>query len=146
MGSRRLDVAHIDQGSWLPWACYQIRYAKLRVAHAPGMPGTFSRHWFKRKPLVSDPGMHYGTCHIVYIIDVYQFSSVLPFYPGHYLTNELPLDGTVQSIDLLYNSHNAAVPYPTMHQFVAEHAYMIHVKVVAFFYKTQRHSDHSFIV
>ena len=35
------------------------RYAKLRVAHAPGMPGTFSRH---RKLLVSDPGTHHGTC------------------------------------------------------------------------------------
>ena len=33
------------------------RYAKLRVAHAPGMPGTF----FPPQP-VSDPDMHYGTC------------------------------------------------------------------------------------
>ena len=33
------------------------RYAKLRVAHAPGMPGTFSP-----PPLVSDPDMHQGTC------------------------------------------------------------------------------------
>ena len=33
------------------------RYAKLRVTHAPGMPGTFSR-----PPLVSDPDMHHGTC------------------------------------------------------------------------------------
>ena len=33
------------------------RYVKLRVAHAPGMPGTFSRpRW------VSDPDMHHGTC------------------------------------------------------------------------------------
>ena len=33
------------------------RYIKLRVPHAPGMPGTFS------PPLwVSDPDMHYGTC------------------------------------------------------------------------------------
>ena len=38
------------------------RYVKLRVVHAPGMPGTFSRHRFQRKPLVSDPGMHHGTC------------------------------------------------------------------------------------
>ena len=27
-----------------------------------GMPGTFPRHRFQRKPLVSDPGMHRGTC------------------------------------------------------------------------------------
>ena len=33
------------------------RYAKLRVAHALGMPGRFSP-----PPLVSDPGMHRGTC------------------------------------------------------------------------------------
>ena len=32
-------------------------YVKLRVVHAPGMPGTFS------PPLqVSDPNMHHGTC------------------------------------------------------------------------------------
>ena len=33
------------------------RYAKLRVAHAPGMPRTFSP-----PPLVSDPDKHHGTC------------------------------------------------------------------------------------
>ena len=32
------------------------RYVKLWVAHAPGMPGTFSR-----PPWVTDPDMHYGT-------------------------------------------------------------------------------------
>ena len=38
------------------------RYAPLRLAHAPGMLGTFPRHRLQRKPLVSDPGMHHGTC------------------------------------------------------------------------------------
>ena len=39
------------------------RYAKLRVAHAPGMPGTrFLRHRLQRKSLVSDSSMHHGTC------------------------------------------------------------------------------------
>ena len=33
------------------------RYVKLRVAHASGMPGTFSP-----PSRVSDPGMHHGTC------------------------------------------------------------------------------------
>ena len=33
------------------------RYAKLRVAHVPGMSGTFSP-----APLVSDPDKHHGTC------------------------------------------------------------------------------------
>ena len=32
------------------------RYVKLRVAHAPGMPGTFSL-----PPRVSNPDMHHGT-------------------------------------------------------------------------------------
>ena len=36
-----------------PWASYVI----LQVAHAPGMPGTFSP-----PPRVSDPHMHHGTC------------------------------------------------------------------------------------
>ena len=33
------------------------RYVKLRVVHAPGMPGTFSP-----PPRVSDPDMHHATC------------------------------------------------------------------------------------
>ena len=33
------------------------RYEKLLVAHAPGIPGTFSP-----SPRVSDPEMHHGTC------------------------------------------------------------------------------------
>ena len=33
------------------------RYVKLRIAHAPGMPGTFPP---QPKPLVSDPGIHHG--------------------------------------------------------------------------------------
>ena len=32
------------------------------VVHAPGMPGTFPRHRLLRKPLVSDPDIHHGTC------------------------------------------------------------------------------------
>ena len=34
-----------------------VRYIKLRVANAPGTPGTFSP-----PPRVSDPGIHHGTC------------------------------------------------------------------------------------
>ena len=37
------------------------RYVELRIAHAPGMPGTFSRHRLQKKPPVSDPGMHHDT-------------------------------------------------------------------------------------
>ena len=36
---------------------FVARYVKLRVAHAPGMPGTFSP-----PPRVSDPDMYHGTC------------------------------------------------------------------------------------
>ena len=36
---------------------YLIRYVKLRVTHAPRMPGTFSP-----PPRVSDPDIHHGTC------------------------------------------------------------------------------------
>ena len=34
-----------------------VKYVNLRIAHAPGMPGTFSP-----PPRVSDPDMHHGTC------------------------------------------------------------------------------------
>ena len=34
-----------------------VRYVKLRVVYAPGMPGTFSS-----PPRVSDPDVHHGTC------------------------------------------------------------------------------------
>ena len=37
--------------------CTSYRYVKLGVAHAPGMPGTFSS-----PSRVSDPDMHHGTC------------------------------------------------------------------------------------
>ena len=39
------------------------RYVKLRVAHAPGMPGkVFPSRRLQSKLLVSDPGLHHGTC------------------------------------------------------------------------------------
>ena len=38
------------------------RYVKLRVAHALGMPETFSPPRLQRKPLVHEPGLHHGTC------------------------------------------------------------------------------------
>ena len=37
------------------------RYVKLRVAHAPGMPGTISPP-LTSKETASYPGMHHGTC------------------------------------------------------------------------------------
>ena len=41
----------------LYWHGPITRYARLWVAHASGMPGTFSP-----LPRVSEPDMHYGTC------------------------------------------------------------------------------------
>ena len=43
----------------LQWLTHgpRIRYIKLRVAHAPGMPGLLSP-----PQRLSDPGMHQGTC------------------------------------------------------------------------------------
>ena len=44
-----------------PWASYQIR--KIAVCACAGNAGNvFPRRRLHRKPLVSDPGMHHGTC------------------------------------------------------------------------------------
>ena len=61
MGADALDTNFVAM--WLlstrqqhpVWASYQVR--KIAVAHAPGMPGTFSPSL-----QVSDPDMHHGTC------------------------------------------------------------------------------------
>ena len=45
------------------WHGHLTRYEKLRTAHAPGKRERFpAHHRLQRKPLVSDPGMHHGTC------------------------------------------------------------------------------------
>ena len=43
------------------WASYQIRKT-AGCACAGNAGNVFPRRRFKRKPLVSDPGMHHGTC------------------------------------------------------------------------------------
>ena len=48
---------HNKPGHRQIWHGPLARYATLRVAHAPGMPGTFSL-----PPWASDPDMHHGTC------------------------------------------------------------------------------------
>ena len=50
-------------GRWefLPWASCQIRNI-ANCACAGNAGSVFIRHRFQRKPLVSDPGMHHGTC------------------------------------------------------------------------------------
>ena len=61
---------HKIQLAWRPfqmlfhkvsWASYQIR--KIAVCACSGNAGNdFPHRRFRRKPLVSDPGMHHGTC------------------------------------------------------------------------------------
>ena len=55
------DIVAADQQlrHWPKFCRYGplARYVKLRVADAPGIPGTFSP-----SPRVSDPDMHHGTC------------------------------------------------------------------------------------
>ena len=71
----------------MQWASCQIR--KIAVAHAPGMPGTFSP-----SPQVSDPDMHHGTCvtHVPWCMPGSLYSSFLwnwrrgktfPAFPAH---------------------------------------------------------------
>ena len=45
----------------MPWASYQIRII-AGCACAGNARNVFPRHWLQRKPLVSNPGMHHGTC------------------------------------------------------------------------------------
>ena len=44
-----------------PWTSYQIRKI-AGCACAGNARNVFPRRWFQWKPLVSDPGMHHGTC------------------------------------------------------------------------------------
>ena len=48
---------NLEKASVTPLHGPLARYVKLRVAHAPGMPGTFSP-----PSRVSDPDMHHSTC------------------------------------------------------------------------------------
>ena len=58
------NTSHIDRVLfyWMrTWASYQIR--KIAGCACAGNAGNVSpRRQFQRKPLVSDPGMHHGTC------------------------------------------------------------------------------------
>ena len=51
----------VQRSYYTPWASYQIR--KIAGCACAGYAGNvFPRRRFQRKPLVSDPGMHHGTC------------------------------------------------------------------------------------
>ena len=64
------SISHFTSSIWLlihaevninPWASYQIR--KIAGCACAGNAGNvFPRRRFQRKLLVSDPGMHHGTC------------------------------------------------------------------------------------
>ena len=51
------ELTHFVKQPCRIWHGPLARYVQLRVAHTPGMPGTFSP-----PPRISDPDMHYGTC------------------------------------------------------------------------------------
>ena len=62
-----LNMLHVTVGLlyvkfvFSTWASYQIR--KLAGCACAGNAGNVSpRRWLQRKPLVSNPGMHHGTC------------------------------------------------------------------------------------
>ena len=54
-----MTEVHDDVIAWKRYPPYGplARYLKFRVAHAPGIPGTFSH-----PPRYNDPDMHHGTC------------------------------------------------------------------------------------
>ena len=54
-------ISFLNKMHWRSWASYQIR--KIAGCACAGNAGNvFPRRRFQRKPLVSDPGMHHGTC------------------------------------------------------------------------------------
>ena len=58
---RPMHAIHIQSLWWLLWASYQIR--KMAGCACAGNVGNiFPRRRIQRKPQVSDPGMHHGTC------------------------------------------------------------------------------------
>ena len=63
-GDLRRHRAHFYVNVMVTYDLYRplTIYVKLRVAHASEMLGTFLHHWYQRKPLVSDTGMHRGKC------------------------------------------------------------------------------------
>ena len=62
MPCRLQSVGHFCSAlNVLPWASYQI--SKIAGCACAGNAGNvFPRRRFQRKPLISDPGMHHGTC------------------------------------------------------------------------------------
>ena len=59
--SNQLQRIWIKKSHAKPWASYQIR--KIAGCACAGNAGNvFPRRRFQMKPLVSDPGMHHGTC------------------------------------------------------------------------------------
>ena len=75
---RKVTLGAIDTYTWDICHGPLARYDKLLVAHAPGMPGTFSP-----PPRVSDPDMHHDTCvthgHKVYTWYEFLLDLLVPF-------------------------------------------------------------------
>ena len=88
---------------------------RLRVAHAPVMTGTFSRHRLHREPLVSDPGMHGGTCvtHVPWCTSRSLTRSCrenVPGIPGACATRNFYITGKWPKFDVMTHSYTFLTP------------------------------------
>ena len=61
LGLDKHITLHLPSFLCIPWASYQIRKI-AGCACAGNIGNVFSAHRLQRKPLVSNPGMHHGTC------------------------------------------------------------------------------------
>ena len=136
----------MTEGSWNPsssgictWASYQIRKnCGLRIR--PECWELFPRHRLKRKPLVSHPDMHHGTCvmHVPWRMWRWR-EKTFPAFPAHAQPAILRIcwcsgDAGSQEIsnhevDLLHKYQNATAIYPSMHHFVKGICTCVHISI-----------------
>ena len=95
------------------------RYVKLWVAHAPGMPGTFSP-----LPRVNDPDMHHGTCvtHVPWFIPGSLTSGFLwsqrlgenvPGNPQYYISVKRPLVVSISGLPYFITFQRVSLTSPS---------------------------------
>ena len=94
-----------------PWASYQIR--KIAGCECAGNAGNvFPRRQIQRKPLVSDPGMHHGTCvtHVPWCMSeslTRGGGKTFPVFPAHahpqiYVSGNRPMFHAIQIHGISY--------------------------------------------
>ena len=98
--------------TWLNGCTFNIcnhgplaRYVKLRVAHAPGMPGPFPP-----PSLVSDPDMHHGACvtHVPWCMSGLLTSGLRN--PQIYISGKRPIASQLKLTVISYNSVSSMGP------------------------------------